>query len=209
MDRATLKSNAKDSLQGKYGDAILLFVIYSLITGFVTGVFTMFSRVLETDYSLFGYFGNLLSIVIACLFIFGIHSYFLKISRNEKVDWKELFSKMNMIDVAICITVVVLVYVTLWSLLLIVPGIIAAINYSQVYFIKLDNPKLKTGEVLAKSKELMNGHKMDYFVLCLSFIGWFILGALTLGILYLWIIPYMSVTQANFYNELVKKTKKK
>ena len=207
MNRATLKKNAKASLEGKYGDAILLIVIYGLITGFVSGIFNLIATSTDSNYNVFNSIGSLASTVITCLFIFGVHSYFLKLSRNKSVDWKELFSKINMIDVAICITVVVAVYVTLWSLLLIIPGIIAAISYSQVYFVKLDNPDLKTNEVLKKSKEIMNGHKMDYFVLQLSFIGWVILGILTLGLLYLWLIPYMSVTEANFYNELIK-TKK-
>ena len=60
-------------------------------------------------------------------------------------------------------------------------------------------------DTIKKSKELMKGHKWEFFLLNLSFIGWIILGVFTLGILYLWLIPYMSVTMCNFYNELVAK----
>ena len=70
------------------------------------------------------------------------------------------------------------------------------------YYIKLDNPELNEFEVIRRSKEMMNGHKMDYLILCLSFIGWEILGVFTFGILYVWLIPYMNVTIANFYNQL-------
>jgi len=65
---------------------------------------------------------------------------------------------------------------------------------------------MSTMEVITKSKEMMNGHKMDYFVLVLSFFGWAILGILTLGILYLWLTLYMNVTFANFYNSLKETT---
>ena len=204
MDRATLKSNAKNSLKGKYGDAIVLMIIYGLIAGAVGGIFGGILGAANLDKDTVKALGEVLSAVISCLFIFGIHSYFLKISRNESVEWKELFSKTNLFVPALLITIVVGIFVTLWSLLLIIPGIIAAISYSQVYFVKLDNPDMEVMDVLKKSKELMNGHKMDYFVLLLSFIGWLILGVFTLGILYLWLMPYMSVTEANFYNELVK-----
>ena len=94
--------------------------------------------------------------------------------------------------------------VFLWSLLFIIPGIIAAIRYSQAFLIKLDDPDLSATECIDKSKEMMNGHKMDYFLLILSFIVWFILGVFTCGILYLWLIPYYSTTICNFYNEIKK-----
>ena len=205
MDRATLKSKAKESLKGKVGDAIVLCLIYGLIMGAVGGILGGIVGDSDTASSIAGLVGT----VINCLLIFGVYSYFLKISRNENVEWRELFNKTNLFIPALLITIIAGLFITLWALLLLIPGIIAAISYSQVYFVKLDNPDMEVMDVLKKSKELMNGHKMDYFVLQLSFIGWVILGALTLGILYLWVIPYMSVTEANFYNELVKKDKKK
>jgi len=97
-------------------------------------------------------------------------------------------------------------FTLLWPLLFIIPGIIDSISYTLVYMIKLDNPEMSTMEVITKSKEMMNGHKMDYFVLVLSFFGWAILGILTLGILYLWLTLYMNVTFANFYNSLKETT---
>jgi len=97
-------------------------------------------------------------------------------------------------------------FTLLWPLLFIIPGIIDSIGYTLVYMIKLDNPEMSTMEVITKSKEMMNGHKMDYFVLVLSFFGWAILGILTLGILYLWLTLYMNVTFANFYNSLKETT---
>ena len=209
MDRVSLKTKAKESLKGKYGDAIALMVIYGLITSAASYICkAIYSTTSTTSNGVeitVSPLSSIASIVITCLFIFGVHSYYLKLSRNEKVEWKELFSKTDLFVPALIITLVTGIFIGLWSLLLIIPGVIAAIGYSQVYFIKLDNPDMKEMDVLKKSKELMNGHKMDYFVLCLSFIGWILLGVLTLGILYFWLIPYMSVTQANFYNELIKK----
>lgn len=198
MNRIELKNRAKESLKGKYGEAIKLLLItfaISFATGFVVGFLNLDEDIAEL-------ISSIVSIAVSGLLGFGTVSFFLKISRNETVTYKELFSKINMCFSYLAISLLVGLFTALWSLLLIIPGIIAAINYSLVYFVKLDNPELGALEVLRKSKEMMNGHKWDFFVLILSFLGWAILGIFTLGILYLWLVPYMQVTYANFYNSL-------
>lgn len=206
MNRVELKERAKASLQGKYGDAIKMMFVFYLINfgvGFVLGFTEGLLNLSENASDLIS---SLVSIVLSCLFGFGMVSYYLKLSRNEEVTYKELFSKFDMAIPYISIALVTGLFTLLWSLLFIIPGIIASISYTLVYMIKLDNPEMSTMEVITKSKEMMNGHKMDYFVLILSFFGWAILGILTLGILYLWLTPYMNVTFANFYNSLKETT---
>ena len=95
------------------------------------------------------------------------------------------------------------VYVILWTLLLIVPGIIKSISYSQTYYVLKDNPELSYNAAIERSMAMMEGHKMQYFLLMLSFIGWVILAMLTFGLLTLWVNPYISATSAHFY-EYVK-----
>ncbi len=198
MDFAKLKSDAKEKLKGKYGDAITLMIL--------SGVVGAITRVIPADEnSPILIILSLVQLVYSCIIGFGIISYFIKISRGEEVTWKELFAKKDMAVAFFVLTFLVGLFTTLWSLLLIIPGIIAAISYSMSSYIKVDNPDMDTMEVIKKSKEMMNGHKMDYFLLNLSFIGWVLLGILTCGILYLWLIPYYSVTMANFYNEIKEK----
>lgn len=203
MNRALLKENAKKSLQGKYGDAIALLGIMFAIS-FALGLVIGFFR-LEED--LASTLADLCSLLISCELGFGMTSYFLKISRNEPVTYNELFSKTNMFVSYLSISLLVGLFTFLWTLAFIIPGIIAALSYSMVFFVKLDNPDMGAMDVLRKSKQIMSGHKMDYFVLGLSFLGWAILGAFTLGILYLWLIPYMQVTYANFYNSIKDENK--
>lgn len=203
MNRALLKENAKKSLQGKYGDAIALLGIMFAIS-FALGLVIGFFR-LEED--LASTLSDLCSLLISCALGFGMTSYFLKISRNEPVTYNELFSKTNMFVSYLSISLLVGLFTFLWTLAFIIPGIIAALSYSMVFFVKLDNPDMGAMDVLRKSKQIMSGHKMDYFVLGLSFLGWAILGAFTLGILYLWLIPYMQVTYANFYNSIKDENK--
>ena len=79
---------------------------------------------------------------------------------------------------------------------------IATLNYALVDYILIDNPELGIVGSIKKSKEMMKGHRVELFVLVLSFIGWTILASLTFGLLLFWLIPYMNVTMANFYNKL-------
>ena len=93
-------------------------------------------------------------------------------------------------------------FIFLWSLLLIIPGIIAAYAYSQVFYILADNPSLSGMEALDQSKQMMKGRKWKYFCLCMRFVGWSILCIFTLGIGYIWLAPYMAVSLANFYRDV-------
>ena len=93
-------------------------------------------------------------------------------------------------------------FVFLWSLLLIIPGIIKAFAYSQAMYIIAENPEMNAMDALKRSEEMMKGHKMEMFVLGLSFIGWILLGMLTLGLLYIWLLPYMNATMTIFYNNI-------
>lgn len=94
-------------------------------------------------------------------------------------------------------------YTILWSLLLIIPGIIKAYEYRMIPYLLGDNPQLSMEEAFAKSKEMMDGQKWNTFVLDLSFIGWSILCMLTLGILNIFYVgPYVNLTNAALYNSL-------
>lgn len=94
------------------------------------------------------------------------------------------------------------VYVLLWSLLLIIPGIVATYSYAMTEFILAENPELTASEAISKSKEMMNGNRWRLFCLHFSFIGWDILSSLTLGIGNLWLRPYKNAANATFYREI-------
>ena len=92
--------------------------------------------------------------------------------------------------------------VLLWSLLLIVPGIIMTFAYALTPYILEEHPEIGAWDASARSREMMKGHKFDLFYLYLSFIGWFFLAILTFGIGFLWLSPYVDTAVAAFYNDL-------
>ena len=90
-------------------------------------------------------------------------------------------------------------FVALWSLLFLIPGIVKSYAYSMAYYVKLDYPDYGWKACIDESRRLMNGHKWEKFVLDLSFLGWILVGALCLGVGTLWVTPYMAATEAQFY----------
>ncbi|KKC52237.1 group-specific protein [Bacillus sp. UMTAT18] len=101
------------------------------------------------------------------------------------------------------------IFLFLWSLLLIVPGIIKYFSYSMSYYILVENPDYTASEALRESKRIMKGQKLKLFVLWLSFIGWFLLaafiGMFTFNLSFIFIYPYYNTTVSHFYLDLIKK----
>lgn len=203
MNRALLKSNAKDSLKNHLGEAIAIFLISSAITGVASFAIGFIFAMVSTDTDSVGLLSDsvngIVSIIINGFIALGLTSFYLKLSRNQEVEINELFSKTNMFGLYIVTTILIGLFTTL-GFLLIIPGFIFSIALSQTYYILLDNPEIDPMKAIKKSWEMMNGHKMEYLILQASFLGWIILGIFTCGILYLWLTPYMAVTNANFYN---------
>jgi len=94
------------------------------------------------------------------------------------------------------------IFIMLWSLLLYIPGIIKTFSYAMTSYILVDYPQLSANKAIDLSREMMRGRKFDLFYLYLSFIGWFLLCILTLGIGFFWFIPYVQSAQASFYQDV-------
>ena len=148
--------------------------------------------------------GGLLSIFVLLPMQYGYDISFLEYARTrENVKIEGIFYGFKNYGRVLLTGLLVGIYTFLWLLLLIVPGIIKALSYSMSFYIIKDNPELSSEECIKRSMEMMDGHKWELFCLGLSFIGWILLGIITLGIGLIWIVPYMSTAYAHFY-EYVK-----
>jgi uncharacterized membrane protein len=148
--------------------------------------------------------GGILNFVIGGPIAFGMNYYFLSFARGNNPELEDLFKGFSQFLRNFVAYLLMVIFTLLWALLLIVPGIIAAISYSMTFYIMIDNPQLDAQDAIKKSKVLMNGNKYRYFCLLCRFIGWFLLCLLTLGIGFLWLIPYFMVSTAKFYDSLDK-----
>jgi uncharacterized membrane protein len=193
-----LRQKGADDLKGRWGEAALLTFVYTLIS-------LAFNATVGSGINLFvSPLGSLASILLIPLG-WGFSMTFLANHRREDND---PFNINHLFDgyrdfARVFLTVLLMgIYVFLWSLLLIVPGIIKSLSYAMTYYILRDHPELKNNEAIELSMDMMDGYKGKLFWLYLTFIGWFILCIFTLGIGYFWLQPYMSSTMANFYEEV-------
>ncbi len=130
----------------------------------------------------------------------GYKIYALRVSRGQEAGFGELFDGFGNFFKLIWLNILMSIYVFLWSLLFVIPGIIAAYRYSVAVYIMLENPEYSASECIRLSKQMMDGHKLEYFMLELSFIGWILLSAIPFVGIYT--NPYMEVTFAKYYNAL-------
>jgi len=142
------------------------------------------------------------SVVIGGPLTLGMAGYFLKIARNEEADLNQVFDGFKQFGNALGAYILMILVIAVGFILLIVPGIMAAMALSQTFNIMRDDPSIGAVDALKKSNQLMDGHKMDFFLFNLSFIGWALLCILTLGLGFLILGPYVSTSNAIFYNHL-------
>jgi uncharacterized membrane protein len=187
---STLAQMARESLSGKWGLAVLATLVYLIV---ITGV----QLLNEIDSFL-----AIVSIIIAGPMALGYTSFSLNISRNKEAMVEDVFSGFQNFGTSLGAYLLMLIFILLWSLLLIIPGIIAALSYSMTFYILADDPSIKPMDAIDKSKAMMQGNKWKYFLLNLRFIGWAILCLFTFGIGFLWLIPYIQISVAKFYDDI-------
>ncbi|MGL4451753.1 MAG: DUF975 family protein [Sarcina sp.] len=197
--RKEIKSLSKSQLKGRWGSAILAFLVISLFNmgiGFGAQFFG------EDVVAIMGI--NIVSIFISAALGFGAAMYALNFTEG-KDDIKDIFSGFRIILKLTGLTLLIGIIVILGTLLLIIPGIIAGLMLSQCYFILAQDPDKGIMECITESKNLMKGRLWEYFILELSFLGWVILSIFTCGIGLLWLVPYQNITFANYY-KLIKES---
>jgi len=182
-----LMQQARESLAGKWGQAIGAMVVYLL---------------LMIAIQLIPVAGAIIALLIGGPMAIGLATYSLALARNEDANINQLFEGFNKFGLALAAYFLMFVFIILWMLLLIIPGIIAALSYSMTFYIIADDETMDAMEAIDKSKAMMDGYKWKYFCLALRFLGWALLCVLTLGIGFFWLMPYMQVTNAKFYEDV-------
>jgi uncharacterized membrane protein len=133
----------------------------------------------------------------------GLAVYCIGLYKGDEVNYLTIFSRFNGLKPIVFILILVAA-ITLGFILLIVPGIILALMYSQVFFILADDPDVEVIEAFNKSEKMMRGHKLQLFMLYLEAALYLFAGVFTLFIWWAWLVPRYSVAQAGFYEELKK-----
>ncbi len=207
---------ARENLKDNWKLSIGVAAVAVLLGGIMHGSLFLPSKELEADtlaellvllqaflpFILLGTAVAIIQIIIGGTVQLGHAQYLLDQHDHGYLEFKTLFSKFDRLRDGFLQSFYRGVFIFLWSLLLVVPGIVAALSYSMTPFIMAENPDMTPLEAIRASKELMRGHKWRYFCLGLSFIGWSILCGLTMNLGYIGLNPYTSAAMAAFYRDI-------
>lgn len=176
-----------DQLNTIWDGGMVLLALYGVITGVVTSGLSIAQLVL----------GGVVQL--------GYTKYLLKQHDRQECGVKDLFSQFDHFAQGFLQFLLRHLFIFLWSLLFVIPGIVKSFSYAMTPFIMAENPGMKARDAITASKELMDGHKADLFWLELTFIGWDLLNLLTLGIGSIFLNPYKNAAIAAFYRDITPK----
>ena len=184
MSSSEFRAAARMRLKGQWGNAVVAVLIYSVISSMLST--TGFGLLL---------LGGPLTV--------GVLSVFLCLNRTGEANIEAMLDGVKINPVANIIAYLLQgLYLFLWSLLFVIPGIVKTYSYSMTFYILRDTPGITATEAITRSRHMMRGHKLELFSLHLSFLGWVLLSLMTCGIGFFFVFPYMQAAQAAFYDRL-------
>lgn len=219
ISRSAIKQNAKAQIRSTKPHACLVALVYLAIVNVLNylsaeiagfNVQDITRAVESADLARFaslmqpGPLATIITIVIDIVILIlgvGFTIFTLNVSRMRPAGFGNIFDGFGIFLRALWLSILVGIFTFLWSLLFIIPGIIAAYKYRQAMYLLIDNPDMSVMECIRASKQMMKGHKWELFVLDLSFIGWALLSVLPF--VSIWTLPYFDITYANYYNALL------
>ena len=203
MDRRSIKKQAISIVKENFKDIwiglsvnFIITIIFNILFGYVLNG----SNINTYLYNGIPVAFNFLTIPLS----FGTSKYLLAVIRNEKHSFSDLFYyyKNRLIETLI-LSIVISLCTTLGMVAFIIPAIVIYMMFAQAENIFIDS-NLNSFDSLKQSINLMKGYKWDYFNFLISFLGWVLLGIVTFGLLYIWVYPYLMISQKLYYVELTK-----
>lgn len=208
---------ARRNLEGTWGISVGVALVAALLGGLIVGTGSninfnfnedtvrnlppIFWTVLLPLVSLAGLLG-IVSFILGGTVELGYAKFLLKQYDRKELQFSDLFSQFERFGTGFAQKFLRTLYTCLWALLLVIPGIVKGLSYAMTPFILEEHPEMTASEAIKASMKLMDGHKMDLFILGLTFIGWEILACLTMGIGFLFLNPYMNAAYAAFYRNI-------
>lgn len=192
-----IRAAARTELKGNWTQPVLCTLVFGVVYGVVSAILGMIP-----------FFGSIASLLFTLPISFGFTLTFLRFMRNENRDDMvgQPFWAFREYGRYLGTSLLTAIFTFLWTLLLIIPGIIKGYAYAMTPYVMYDNPELSANDCIERSMVMMRGYKWKLFLLDLSFIGWALLCILSLCIGFLWLGPYMQCSRAKFYEELKAKS---
>ena len=217
MTSSELRRIARQNLEGTWGISVGVALVAAILGGSMAGAGSnvnfnineesirnlppIFWTVLLPLVSLAGLLG-IVSFILGGTVELGYAKFLLKQYDRKQLQFSDLFSQFDRFGTGFAQKFLRTLFTVLWSFLLIIPGIVKGLSYAMTPFILEEHPEMTASEAIKASMRLMDGHKMDLFILGLTFIGWSLLACLTMGIGFLFLNPYMSAAYAAVYRSI-------
>lgn len=206
FDSSLFKQNAKNTLKGNWKVPLLVTLVYMIVTAIlvapeVVAEYTYNNGTVTVSYFL----STLISTCATGILDYATIFFFLAFAENTTVKFSTFLEGLNHFVKAAGAILWQTLWVFLWTLCFIIPGFIKAISYSQIMYLLAEYPNMKINQAMKLSMKITKGYKWDLFVMYLSFLGWMILNALTLGLLSFYIVPYYQLSLVNAYKFLKAK----
>lgn len=213
FERVEVKQMAREQIKGKIGILFVCTLVLVVVIGipnYIVGTMAETATVAVLNTNIAALMTVLMVTMLATLAIglitpalsMGLTMIYLGLTRNEEPKVGDVFKGFSIFGKAWWLSFITGFFIMLWSMLLVIPGIVKTYAYSMAPYILADNPTMTAREALRESKRITDGGKIDLFVLELSFIGWGLLCVITFGIAGIYVVPYMQATYANVYQKL-------
>ncbi len=206
INRKELKAKAKQfafNNKWNYWKPQLIYLLFSVLLAVIAGI-VVYALGYELTDQLEESITTFIELLLTPMAV-GMITYYIKLVRGEKISTKEiLFGKYKIFPKIILVQIIVSLLTMLGFFLLIIPAFIVAYQMIMTTYILADDisDNMGASEITSYSKKLMDGHKWDYFIFEMSFLGWLLLGIVTFGIAFIWVAPYMDFATVMYYEEL-------
>ena len=201
MNNSEIRNVTKEILKGKYKYVMLPFILATLLLGLAQSQ-DLYSNLYESyGVSYVFTIGSIALFIVGPISI-GLATYSLSIVNEEDYSYNQIATGFKYFFKALFLYLLFSISVFIGTILLIIPGVVIFLMFSQIFYIIAENPQIGVIDVFKKSASLMKNKKLQYLGLGLRYILFFILGVFTLGIWWLWLTPQMYVSFAIFYKEL-------
>ena len=201
MNNSEIRNVTKEILKGNYKNVMLPFILATLLLGLAQSQ-DLYSNVYETYGVSYVFTIGSIALFIAGPISIGLAAYSLSIANEEDYSYNQIVAGFKYFFKALFLYLLFNISVLIGIILLIIPGVVLFLMFSQIFYITAENPQIGVIDAFKKSASLMKNKKLQYFGLFLKYMLFFILGVFTLGIWWLWLIPQAYVSFAIFYKEL-------
>ena len=208
------RRKGRDLTKGKILNIFLIGLIFSSILSLVTGIGASFNAVFSEDLSTVidpgnppvAQLFNLIAIALAGYVTFGLTKMFIGVSKNEKPEFEPILTagvKEQPVNAPL-LSFISSLFIGLWTLLFIIPGIVKSYSYALSSYLMVTDKTLGPVDAITQSRMLMNGKKMQLFMLDLGYFGWYVLSLFTLGVLLIWVTAWHQTARTLFFVDAVQ-----